>query len=319
VKYGKVPGVKKPVSRLVQGIIMLAKLGEERSFELLDAVLGAGINTFDSAHVYGGGECDRIFGRWVRERGIRNEIVILDKGAHHNADRRRVTPFDVTADLHDCLARLGFDAIDLFLMHRDDPGVPVGPLVEVFNRHIEDGLIGSYGGSNWSHLRIHQADEYAEEHGLLPFAVSSPHFSLGEAFDDPWGNSISITGNVNEEARHWYQKRGMALFPWSSLCGGLFSLRFTRTNLESFDDPADRLCVRCYCREDNFRRLDRAKEMAAAKGATVPQIALAYLLNHELDCYPLMAAYTPEQAGENAGAVEIELSSDERAWLDLRI
>ena len=318
MKYGKIPGVEKPVSRLVQGIIMLADLGEERSFRLLDAVFEAGINSFDSAHVYGGGQCDRIFGRWVRERGIRDRIVLLDKGAHHNADRRRITPFDITADLHDCLARLGFESIDLYLMHRDDPTVPVGPLVEVFNRHIEDGLIGSYGGSNWSHQRIQLTDEYAEEHGLLPFAVSSPHFSLGEAFDDPWGDSISIAGRGNEEARRWYEQRGMALFPWSSLCGGFFSLRFTRANPESFQDPADKRCVRCYCREDNFRRLDRAKELAKAKGATVPQIALAYLLNHPLDCYPLMAVYTPEQAAENAGAVDIELSADETAWLDLR-
>ena len=106
--------------------------------------------------------------------------------------------------------------------------------------------------------------------------------------------------------------------PWSSLSGGFFSGRFARDNLGSFTDGADKRCVRCFCSEDNFRRLDRAKELAAEKNATVPQIALAYTIRGELNCFPLMAAWTVEQAAENAAAGDLELTPAEIAWLNLQ-
>jgi aryl-alcohol dehydrogenase-like predicted oxidoreductase len=122
---------------------------EERSFALLDEVFAQGGTTFDTAHQYGGGDCERTLGRWVRDRGLRDEVVIIGKGAHHNEDRKRVTPFDITGDLYDSLARLESDYIDLYLLHRDDPSVPVGPIVEVLNEHKEEGRIQAFGGSNW--------------------------------------------------------------------------------------------------------------------------------------------------------------------------
>jgi aryl-alcohol dehydrogenase-like predicted oxidoreductase len=91
------------------------------SFGLLDDILALGGNTFDAAHVYGNGDNERTLGRWIEDRGVRDQVVIITKGAHHNQDRPRVTPFDITADLHDSLARLRTDYIDLYLLHRDDP------------------------------------------------------------------------------------------------------------------------------------------------------------------------------------------------------
>ena len=82
--------------------------------------------------------------------GDRDQIVILTKGAHFNQDRNRVTPFDITSDLFDSLVRLRTDSIDLYLLHRDDPTVPVGPIVEVLNEHKEAGRICAIGGSNWT-------------------------------------------------------------------------------------------------------------------------------------------------------------------------
>jgi aryl-alcohol dehydrogenase-like predicted oxidoreductase len=290
----------------------------EWSFELLDAVYETGINTFDAAHVYGGGACDRVFGQWVASRGVRDKIVLMDKCCHPNKDRRRVTPCDITTDLMDCLARLDFDSVDLFVMHRDDEEVPVGPLVETFNEHIDAGRVRAYGGSNWSHERIQEANRYAQERGLVGMTVSSPHYSLAESLDDPWGGtSLSITGSAGADARAWYGETQMPLFPWSSLCGGFFSGRFNRDNLESFTDGADKRCVRCYCGPDNFRRLDRAQELADKRGATAARVALAWVLCGPLNCIPLMAAYTPEQARDNALAVDMELTADEVAWLNL--
>ncbi len=109
----------------------------------------------------------------------------------------------------------------------------------------------------------------------------------------------------------------MPLVTWSSLCGGFFSGRFSRNNLETFTEPADLRCIRCYCSEENFARLDRARSLAEQRDATPAQIALAYLLNGPLNCFPLMAAWTPEQARENAAAAEVSLTKEEIEYLNL--
>jgi len=320
MKYGTIPGVDggKKVSRIAQGLMVLREDHEEFGFELLDAVYAAGVTLFDSAQIYGGGACDRVFGKWARQRGIREQIVLMDKCSHHSRDRRRVTPFDVTADLHDCLARLQFEYVDIFAFHRDDESQPVGPLVERLNQHIDEGRIRAYGASNWTHRRIAEAVEYAEARGLVPMAVSSPHYSLAECTADPWGGgSVSITGEAGAEARAWYARAQMAILPWSSLSGGFFSGRFRRDDLDGFTDGADARCVRCYCCEDNFRRLDRAAELAAEKGLSLAQIALAWCISGELNVFPLMAAWTVEQAAQNGAAGDVELTAAEVAWLNL--
>ena len=168
MQYGVVPGVDKGVSRLVQGAVMFGGSEDDAAMALLDAVYEAGINTFDAAHIYGGGQCDRVLGRWVRSRGLRDQIILLDKCCHHNEDRRRLTPFDVTADLHDCLARLKFDYIDVFAPHRDDESAPVEPIIDRLNEHLQEGKIRALGASNWSHERVRLANEYADM--LIHFA-----------------------------------------------------------------------------------------------------------------------------------------------------
>ena len=120
MKYGNIPGVDKRISRVAQGAIMLNSETETEGFALLDASYAHGCTTFDTAHVYGDGECDRVLGRWIAARGQRDKIVVIGKGAHHNADRKRVTPFDITADIYDTLARMRTDYIDLYRLYSVD-------------------------------------------------------------------------------------------------------------------------------------------------------------------------------------------------------
>lgn len=318
MRYGRLPGIDKPISRLVQGTIMVNSKEVERSFALLDAVYELGCTTFDTGHVYGSGDNERTVGRWVRERGLREQVVIIGKGAHHNQDRRRVTPFDISADIHDSLARFQFDYIDLYLLHRDDPAVPVGPIVEVLNEHRRAGRIRAFGGSNWSHDRIQAANAYAGERGLVPLVASSPNFSLAVQTREPWPGCISISGPAAAEARAWYASERMALFTWSSLAGGFFSGRFRRDNLDTFEGYLDRLCVESYCSEENFRRLDRAEQLAAKKGLSLPQVALAYVMSQPLDIYALVGCQTADEFRANAAASEVALTPEEIAWLELR-
>ncbi|MCC6615906.1 MAG: aldo/keto reductase [Anaerolineae bacterium] len=318
MQYGVVDGVSKPISRVVQGTLVIIQADEQQSFDLFDAAFEAGINTFDTAHVYGYGTVERAVGQWISDRGLRDKVVIVDKGAHHNLDRKRVTPYDITSDLHDSLARLKTDYIDLYILHRDDPTQPVGSIIETLNQHQRAGKIGAFGGSNWSHGRILEANTYAAQHDLTPFAVSSPAFSLAEMIHEPWPGCIGIAGDAGAAARDWYAEQSLAIFAWSSLAGGFMTGRFTPDNLDSFTDVEDRRIIHAYASEANFRRLARAQELAADKDVTLAQIAVAYVLNQPLDIYALIAPVNRAQVAHNIAAAELRLTPDELAWLDLR-
>ncbi len=319
MQYGQVPGIDKPISRLVQGTMMIHPDHLEESFALLDAVYALGCTTFDTAHVYGGnGNSERAFGQWVRDRDVRDKIVILGKGAHHNEDRRRVTPYDIQADLSDSLARFQVDHVDLYMLHRDDPGVPVGPIVEVLNEELNAGRINAFGGSNWDYRRIESANEYATRHDLTPFVASSPNFSLARQVEEPWANCITVSGPDGEEARAWYHDHKMPLFTWSSLAGGFFSGRFRRDNLDTFQSYMEQVCVRCYCYEENFQRLDRVEELANAKGLTIPQVATAYVMSQPVEIFALVGCQNGDEFRSNAEAMELRLTPEEIAWLELK-
>jgi aryl-alcohol dehydrogenase-like predicted oxidoreductase len=316
MKYGYVAGIEKPVSRLVQGSMMISSQDLAGSFALLDGIYALGCTAFDLAHVYGGGDTERTFGRWLHERGTRDDVVIITKGAHHNQDRRRVTPYDITADLHDSLARLGVESIDLYLLHRDDPEVPVGLIVEVLNEHKAAGLIDAFGGSNWTHDRIRAANDYAAAHGLTPFVASSPQFSLAEMVEPPWAGCVSIGGPSETAARAFYAETQIALFTWSSLAGGFFTGRYRRDNLEMLTERQDELVKRSYGSELNLERLERARVLAERKGRTLPQIALAYSQNHPLNVFSLVGCRTPGEFADNLSGLETVLSADEISWLE---
>ncbi len=318
MRYGEVPGVGKPISRLVQGTVPLSSKEMDKSLALLDSVYAAGCTAFDTAHVYGGGDQERVLGKWLRDRDLREKVVVLSKGAHHNQDRRRVTAFDIEADLHDSLARLQVDYVDLYVLHRDDPAVPVGPIVEALNAQKAAGLVRAFGGSNWTHKRFDDANRYAVEHGLTPFAVSSPNFSLADQVREPWEGCITISGPGNQAARDYYLARNTPLFTWSSLAGGFFSGRINRSNTEEFTDYFHKLAVECYASEANWQRLDRVGELAAAKGMTIPQIATAYVMRHPLNIFALVGCNTGEEYAANAAAMDLDLTDAELAYLDLR-
>lgn len=318
MKYANIEGVSKPVSRIVQGTTPINSKELDFSFKLLDDVFALGVNTFDTAHVYGTGDNERTVGQWFNERGLRDQIVLIAKGAHLNRDRKRVTPFDIESDIHDSLARFKTDYFDIYLLHRDDPDVPVGPIVEKLNEYHEKGIIGIYGGSNWTVERVREANEYAAAHGLQPFKASSPNFSLADQIKEPWSGCISISGPGKAAERDWYQANQMPLFTWSSMAGGFFSGRFRRDNLETFSDYNDKVVVDAYCYETNFERLDRAEQLAAEKGVSIAQIAVAYIFNQPLNIFALIASRSGDELKQNIAALEMPLTQAEVDWLDLR-
>ena len=318
MEYAHLDGIPARLSRIVQGSVMVSSDDQGAADALLDAVYEHGGRTIDTAHGYGDGKAERGVGAWLRRRGVRDEIVILGKGAHPYDGRIRVTPEDITSDLTESLERLGVDVIDLYVLHRDNPDVPVGPIVEVLNEHQRAGKIRQFGGSNWTTARIGEANQYAAERGLNPFTVSSPNYSLAQQAVPPWEGCISISGAPGGSERAWYIAQGMPVFPWSSLAGGFFSGRFTRDNLDTFTEYLDVLAVKSYCFEDNFTRLDRVREVADRYGASIPQVAMAWVLDGPMNTFPIVGSRTGDEFAANAAALDLKLAPQEVAWLDLQ-
>lgn len=309
-----IPGINNPVSRIVLGTMIIDAGRQDDSDALLDAAFENGIRTFDTAWVYAGGNSERGIGSWLARRGLRDQVVILSKGCHPNGDRPRVTPFDLYGDVHDCLARLQVDCVDLYMFHRDDPAVAVGGLVDAMNELIQAGKICAYGASNWTHARIQEANDYAEANGLVPFAASSPNFGLAEQVKNPWGpGCISLSGAANAEGRAWHEQNQLPVFAYSSLGRGLFSGRVTR---ENYRDVADGACQAAYCHEVNFQRLDRARQMAAERGVTVAQIALAYVLGSPVNACALVGAANRAECEALVEAQTLNLPPQDCAWLE---
>jgi len=308
------PIVNKPASRIVMGTMIINATNYEPSAALLDHAMSVGINTFDSAQGYCGGNSERALGQWMQERGNREQVVIITKGAHHNQDRKRVTPYDITADLMDSLARLKSDYIDLYFLHRDDPSLPVGPIMDILHEHHAAGRIRAFGGSNWTHERIGEANAYAVSRGQAQMTVSSPNYGLCEQVEDPWGpGCVTISGPANATARDFYKAHNIPAFAYSSLGRGLLSGRATRENYAEILDGAAK---KAYAHEVNFAKLDRARELAAKKGVKVPQIGLAWLLAQPVQTFPIVGAASNQEIDESAAAADIALTPEECAWLD---
>lgn len=317
MKYGEISGVEKPVARIVQGTTVLDPADTGGSFTLLDAILDQGGTTFDMAQSYLMGDAERLMGRWMAERGNRDRIVVVTKGCHHTQDRQRVTPYDLTADLHDSLARLRTDRIDLYLLHRDDPSVPVEELIGALNAHIDAGKIAAIGASNWTVARIQAANRYAREQGMHPFVASSPNYSLAVQIEEPWPNTVSVSGPGAADERAWYRTTRMPMLCWSSLAHGFLSGYFRSDRAGADGSEFEQTVLATYGSEENFERLRRAELLAREREATVPQIALAFIMEQPLDSYAVVASRTPGEFEANAAALEFSLSRAELDWLDL--
>ena len=277
-----------------------------------------GVNVFDTAENYGLSECS--LGNWVKSRGNRNRVHIITKGCHPY-ERDRVAPEDLRQDAEKSLQRLQMDYIDTYFLHRDDISQPVGPLVEELNELHKEGKIGRFGGSNWTAARIQEANAYAHAHGLLSFTVSSPHFGIAVQVEDPFGGSsgcVNISGEKGAKEREFYENSRMPVFAYSSLGRGFFTGRVKSSQPELAPSALDKYAVKAFCYPENFKRLERAEKLAAEKGATVPQIALAWILNQKMDVYPIVSSQNADRFASNVKALEIHLSGEEVKWLDLQ-
>lgn len=301
MKYRRIAGLDKPVSRIVMG----AMIEEPRlAYALYDDFFERGGNCMDTAHIYGGGKSEKVVGAWVRARGIRKDVLILDKGAH----TPHCNPQGLTREHAESLQRLGTDYVDLYMMHRDNPDVPVGEFIDVLNRHVKAGTMRVFGVSNWTLDRVDQANAYAQKHKLQGIAAVSNNFSLAEMVDAVWAGCLH---NSDPASRAWYAKTQMPLMGWSSQARGFF------TDRAGPDKKDDKELARCWYSADNFRRRERAYELAGKLGVEPIAVALAYVLCQPFPTFALIGPRLLSETRTSFEALKLELSPQQLRWLNL--
>jgi aryl-alcohol dehydrogenase-like predicted oxidoreductase len=297
----RLDSVPRPLSRLALGTLGFSTATRDRDFGLLDAWVEAGGTVIDTAHVYEDGDAERVVGQWLAARpGMRERIVLVTKGAHPDGERARVTPEDIAADLRDSLERLG-GPVDLYLLHRDDPAVEVGRLVEALDGHRRAGEIRAFGVSNWTLPRIDAANEYAAAAGVEGICCNSPHLSLAVQNEAPWPGCLSA---CDAESRAWHERRGMLLLAWSAQAGGFFA--------GSAREPA-----RVYENADNRERRARAEALARRTGSSANAVALAWVLAQPFPTVAVIGPHSLEHLRESLGALDVTLSADDVRRLNL--
>ena len=292
-----VPYVDKPMPRILCGTDFLLLQPPRDSFAAFDAYWEAGGRAFDTAHCYGANT--NVFGAWVNSRGVEKETIFFDKGCHPYG-KPRVTREDMRQDILDNHKRLGVQYTDLFVLHRDDEDIPVGEIIDWLNEFKNEGLIGAFGGSNWHHLRLQAANEYAEKAGKQPMSLGNPNLSLALANEPMWSGCISL----DEEARRWYAETGFPLFSWSSTARGYFA---------GVQDPD---VERVFYNETNRQRLARTKELGEKYGMSTVQIALAWVLNQPGNVFALCGLRSKDNVAENVAAATLKLSPEELRYLE---
>jgi len=298
-----IPGLGKPASAVALGF------EDFRTFPsgaiLLDAFWERGGNIFDTAFIYGGGYTEKLFGEWQKRSGVREDAVLIGKGAHSPL----VYPDVIAKQLTQSLDRLQTDYVDIYFMHRDNPDVPVGEFVDAMDAEVKAGRIrGPFGGSNWTKERMDEAIAYAERTGKTKPMALSNNFALAEMLDPIWAGCVTAS---TPDFKQWLTERQITNFSWSSQARGFFTDRAGRDRTENEE------LVRCWYNEQNFGRRDRAIQLARELGHSPIHVALAYVLAQPFPSVPLIGPRRLEELEDSLKAFEIKLTPDQVKWLEV--
>ena len=307
-----------PSSVIGLGTMIFHPDTRERDHGLLDAFVDAGGACVDTAEVYGAveehGYSEMVIGEWLAARPERRgRIILATKGlipgycAPLHPGGASIGPEQIHKAIDGSLARLKTDCLDVWMFHRDDPSLDVGPLVDALDEEIRAGRIRAWGASNRTTARLQQAAEYTARAGRAGPAASSPHFSLAKAREPYWPDTV-VTGDGD---RAWFAKHGLPLVAWSSLGRGFFA--HGREGDESDPD-----LVRVFHSPGNFRRKQRLGELAGARGMTIFEAALGWVVSQPFPVVALCGPQTEAEVRNCARAGDLTLTAAERDWLDLR-
>jgi aryl-alcohol dehydrogenase-like predicted oxidoreductase len=300
------------VSRLCIGTMLMgSKTPVEESHRMLDRYLEAGGNFLDTADVYDDGGSEETLAPWLARH--RDEVVLATKVRFPVSDPggQGLDPDRIRAACDASLRRLDVDEIDLYQIHAPDPDVPLEATLEALDGLVQVGKVRALGVSNFSAWLLAWAVALQDRNGWSPFVSLQPQYSLVER-------------SIETEILPFCRAAGLGVLPWGPLGAGFLTGRYSRDEPppegSRMADAADELEEAPARRaiERNFRVVDEARAIAEAKGATVSQVALAWLLGVDGVTAPIVGPRTFEQLEDLLGAVDVSLSDDERARLEAR-
>ncbi len=303
-----------PVSRLAFGAMTftagnkdypsVSKVGADAAATLVGRALDAGVNFFDTADGYAGGESETLLGQALKPR--RSEVVIATKVGFRTGKpltQAGLSRRHILWSVDQSLSRLGTDWIDLYIAHREDPNTPLEETLAALDAVVRAGKVRYLGFSNWSAWQVAASLEIQKANGLAPFTHGQMHYSL---------LGRDVERDIVPMMRHY----GLGLTVWSPLSSGFLSGKYTRENLT---DPGNRYSgfdLLPFDKEHGFRLVDRLRVIAASHSASVAQVALAWLLSRQTVTSVIIGASKQQQLEDNLGSVDVKLTPAQLAELD---
>lgn len=281
-------------------VVLGGRFGEEpeqSTHHRLDRFAGAGGRLVDTAHSYADGESERVLGRWMRTRG-RDRIAVVDKICHPRDGRSDARPATMRAQLDESLRRLGTDHLDVVMLHRDDPTVPVDDVVAALVGELERGRARCIGVSNWPFPRLGRFLDLTRAAGQSP--VVSYQRSLAVPAYEIWPGAMAMT-----DASAWeLANRRVPLLAWAAQARGWFA--------QHVDDHGPGAA---FATARNRRLRDLAVEIGLGHGIPATVVALAWLLRQR-NVWPIVGPASDTELAESLQATDGNLSATEVAALD---
>jgi len=282
---------------------------EKRSFELLDAFVDAGFNLVDTADVYSawvpgnkGGDSETIIGRWFKQSGKRNRVVIATKVAKWDK-QPGLSPVNIVQAVEGSLKRLQTDHIDLYQAHEDDATVPLEETLDAFGRLIEAGKVRVIGASNYSADRLAEALKVSRENNLPRYETLQPDYNL----IDRAGYEKDLEPLIRQES--------IGVINYYSLASGFLSGKYRSEN-DLAKSSARGGAVKKYLNPRGLQILAALDDVASSHSAKPAQVALAWLMARPGITAPIASATSIEQLQELAGAAKLTLSDTDIAQLN---
>jgi aryl-alcohol dehydrogenase-like predicted oxidoreductase len=271
---------------------------EPQSHAVLDAYTAAGGNFIDTANSYlvEHGQSETIIGRWLADRGDRDEIVLATKVGGGQGPVRSLGAQTIEREAHASLERLQTDRIDLYYAHFDDPDTPLEESLKALDALVREGIVLHLGASNYTPERLTTALEIQHELGLAPFTVLQPHYNLVER---------EFERTLLPVADAWE----LAVLPYFALAKGFLTGKYRPGGAAVESPRADG--ARAYLEHGGAAVLEALDEVAAAHGTTVAAVALAWLLAHPAVVAPIASARSTEQLAGILPAAMLELTAEE--------
>jgi aryl-alcohol dehydrogenase-like predicted oxidoreductase len=271
---------------------------EPQSRAVLDAYAQGGGNFIDTANSYlvEPGRSETIIGRWLADRGNRDQIVVATEVGGGRGPLRNLQARTIESEAHASLERLQTDRIDLYYAHFDDQETPLEESLRAFDALVRSGAVRHIGASNYTPERLTAALAFQREHGLAEFTVLQPHYNLVEH---------DYERTLLPVAEAW----DLAVVPYFGLAKGFLTGKY-RPGGETVDsERAGR--ARAYLDRGGTAVLDALDEVAAAHATAVAAVALAWLRAQPRVAAPIASARTPEQLEEILPAAALELTPAE--------